>query len=739
MKLWLRWVSWSGLKKATGLREVIAASFTGQKYGKVLYDFDAQGHDEITVREGDDVFILDDQKSEEWWMVKHAVNGNEGVIPSSYVEVTKNPPRRSSASREAVKRNNSFRRSRGDSQSKPPLAPAKPSMTRISTLSEKQNRTNILEPDPSKLRTWTDRSGTFKVEAALVGCTDGKIQLHKLNGVKIAVAASKMSIEDLEYVESITGLSLDEEKPISRPSQRSGSPTKIGVVPVSAGSSSGANPATSSTSVALAAAQANAVSNSRPQNGFDWFEFFLNCGVDVNNCQRYASNFQQDQMDESVLPDITSSVMRTLGLKEGDILRVSKVIDQKYNRNRKLSVSFGRDNIIGQEDESDSLFAGPGGELKNNTRKARISSTTAGVAVSKPDKGSTEFDDDAWTPKPSKDSTSDVKSFQPVTGALKDLTSFTPLTPAVATPSTASPVGTGVKLVASTTPLQIPNLTGQPANAQSQYVPLQPQLVSSTAPSFGQQYPSQMSSVGMAPSPSNGVFQYQTAMQSPQQTGMMAMPSVMHNQAIPSMMAPIPQQTGSQPLMNGLSMQLQNQRLSMPPQSMPHSLQQQPTGFGFQTPQLTGFQSSQPAGFQDQFNGNMNSLRMNAYQPVMTSGNNMNGINHTNNIGNISGMSNLGMGSNFNGTGQMPLQMASFGSTGQNGGISSLQSQQTGINSYLMKPLEPMKTGPVPKVSFGGLNKPPQPPASRRANLATASKLIVIEEDPLVWYNCSRL
>jgi len=36
-----------------------------------------------------------------------------------------------------------------------------------------------------------------------------------MNGVKIAVPVAKMSIEDLEYVERTTGISLDEDKPLS--------------------------------------------------------------------------------------------------------------------------------------------------------------------------------------------------------------------------------------------------------------------------------------------------------------------------------------------------------------------------------------------------------------------------------------------------------------------------------------------------------------------------------------------
>jgi len=81
----------SGAYRAEGLREVIAAGTGGggsQKKGTILYDFMAQGDDEVTVGVGDEVAVLDDTKSEEWWMVRRLKNGKEGVVPSSYVEVT---------------------------------------------------------------------------------------------------------------------------------------------------------------------------------------------------------------------------------------------------------------------------------------------------------------------------------------------------------------------------------------------------------------------------------------------------------------------------------------------------------------------------------------------------------------------------------------------------------------------------------------------------------------------------
>ena len=81
----------AGAARAEGLREVLEAANGaggGQKKGQILYDFMAQGDDEVTVAVGDEVVVVDDTKSDDWWMVRRLKNGKEGVVPSSYVEIT---------------------------------------------------------------------------------------------------------------------------------------------------------------------------------------------------------------------------------------------------------------------------------------------------------------------------------------------------------------------------------------------------------------------------------------------------------------------------------------------------------------------------------------------------------------------------------------------------------------------------------------------------------------------------
>lgn len=79
----------NGAARAVGLREVFSAAENKYKrsdtIGTILWDFVAGGQDEVSVAAGDEVTIMDD-KDPDWWLVKRTVNGQEGVVPSNYVE-----------------------------------------------------------------------------------------------------------------------------------------------------------------------------------------------------------------------------------------------------------------------------------------------------------------------------------------------------------------------------------------------------------------------------------------------------------------------------------------------------------------------------------------------------------------------------------------------------------------------------------------------------------------------------
>lgn len=601
----------AGAARAEGLREVLEASAGsggGQKKGHVLYDFMAQGEDEVTVAVGDEVIVVDDTKSEEWWMVRRLKNGKEGVVPSTYVEVTGivAPPRTSSginAGKSVVEQNRldeermvkeAVRASKNEAKaaerSKKESKPGKSSSSSKS------------KPDMAKTRTWTDRSGTFKVEAQFIGLKDGKIHLHKLNGVKIAVPVVKMAIEDLEYVEKVTGVSLDDDKPLSDIKRRSTQNAKA----------SDRKKMDSAASAVKSGATVEP-SKSKPDGPeYDWFDFFLKAGVSPYQCERYAFNFNKDSMDENVLGEITPSVLRTLGLKEGDILRVMKYLDTKFGRTGMFKIqSFKRCTCKadleqgGQapEGESGGLFSGPGGALRNNTRKGRPAPTVQSndvvdanalrqrendedkvkprsdavptpleTAPLPPKKDTRGFDDDAWDVKPSK--TPAQQSSQQPAGA-------------------PTPAASG--------PPQQPTLTGSLLDLSLLSAPLQPTPAQNTSVQKPLQPQSTQSQVSTAVPPSQPVQQQPTGANPQFFSQLGQQPQGFNLQQ--SFQNQQPQQTGP-PRQRPQAPQISQQGSIMPPPparplSAPQT-QPQTSSFGPPPlqPQLTGFQPPSQFGNQ---------------------------------------------------------------------------------------------------------------------------------------------
>ncbi|KAI9681210.1 MAG: cytoskeletal protein binding protein [Caeruleum heppii] len=784
----------AGAAKAEGLREVIAASAGGKSRGKgqMLYDFMAQGDDEVTVAAGDEVVVLDDTKSDDWWMVRRLKNGKEGVVPSSYVEVTGQEAMTSpsasgiNAGRSTVEQNRleearmtreAARSARGTTREE--VGPGMRLPERGSSLMVKSDgpsqsssrdrrdqksdgkvpSTTKPRPDSSRIRTWTDRSGSFKVEAEFIGCTDGKIHLHKVNGVKIAVPVVKMSMDDLEYVERITGLSLDEDKPLSdirRRSQMKAAQSK-------------------DRAASTAAHKPSPIAQvEQPQvDEYDWFDFFLKCGVGVHQCERYASNFAKDSMDESSLPDITPSLLRTLGLKEGDILRVMRFLDQKYGRSGgaagKRNVSFGGAQVIGKDDgetedgeatgsASGGLFAGPGGTLRNNTRKGRpapavqTSSTVDPRAFEPKEKGAPTkenaaarqeeretdsdkppppvrkgkggFEDDAWDVKPGKGQSTTTRSASASEASGRPTTQQPALTDAMKDLSLLS------------APLQpvIAHTTGPPQTAQPSQSQPQPQLQPTGPPMQSQPAgatPSFFMNVGQQPT--GAAYQQGNATSITPMSSLPPQPTGFSQQQMPPMQSRQRPPAPPQALPQGSLM------LPPPPRplSAPQNVSQQ-SGFGPPPlqPQLTGFPqghlspSLAPPGqsleelnrmrAQQQFMPNQMSSQptgfgaSNGVSGMMAQQTGLNGLQQPSPY--VNGQQ---VGGAFNNPGQPqpnggypPFAMQP---TGQPMTMSSppfQAPQPTGtINTFLPPPLQPQPTGPS---GFGGgplpSGYPPVPP-----------------------------
>ena len=466
-----------GMTSMAALKDIEEASKPSHRpQGKILYDFQAASSDELTCYEGDLVYIVNDKKSKDWWMVENIGTGKKGVVPSNYIKVVgeeassgswKKLFRRKSSSqvslspkkgrakrsqrelelereREelAARREEEERKRRSEKarldREKEELARERRRQERrareLKTYEERQRvraadererakrmkhgKRDLSKPNPHRVRTWIDRTGAFKVEAEFLGVQDGKIHLHKVNGVKIAVAAQKLSVEDLEYVERLMGVSLDKYKEMGSSRKHRGSSDRAGVARSSERIRDGQ-------ATVKSAAKPSKDSAALPVNEkvYEyWFNMFLECGVDANMCEQYARTFAQEQMDESVLEDITKPLLRTLGLKEGDVLKVMRHLDTKFARRGNSS-----DTKTGsQAKEQGGLFSGKDGALKDNSSK--------------------KFEDEAWAIKPASRANGKAEGeeaqageqaqIQPqLTGSIQDLLEIKPMEPTKKAPS----------------------------------------------------------------------------------------------------------------------------------------------------------------------------------------------------------------------------------------------------------------------------------------------------------------
>lgn len=564
-----------------------------------------------------------------------------------------------------------------------------------------------------------------------------------------------MSVEDLEYVERMTGISLDEDKPLSEVKRAK--------------------------SRASAPVGASIEQPKRPE--YDWFQFFLSCDIQVGLCERYAQAFNRDNMDETVLPDVDAAVLRTLGLREGDIIKVMRYLDNKFGRKKK------GDEVQGEG----GLFSGPGGALKNNTGRPRPeanrsandlvdpkalgsgnkdseasspaaltpATTTSAVSTGKP----SGFDDDAWDVKPAKsqptpEPPAPAVAPAPVAAAAAEppKPATTPLTPGMQEMSllteplqpthTAAPVQPPPVVTQPPAPVQAPQATGaspgffaglSPAqtglpNGQSPTTPLSHQL------SLARQRPQPPSAVqgqaGILPPPARPLSAPQTAQPSafgppplaPHVTGQVAPPGQslndLNQQRLQQQytMQMQPQMTGFPQQSPGFPQQSPGFPQQSPMYPMQTGMQPQATGFGqgqFMQPMMTGQSpfgdprasqqfapmQMQPTGYNPAFGANppggVNSYLPPALEPQRT-----------------------GMTTQMQPMQPQPTGM-SFTQGFGNHGMSPSQPQPPA-------PLVPQQTGPPPPVRFGvqpDAKKLAPQATGRRANLSAASKyyLLLVE------------
>ncbi|KAJ1654440.1 cytoskeletal protein binding protein, partial [Coemansia sp. RSA 25] len=316
---------------------------TSQEHAVVLYEFSSDDPEELAVSEGDRVLVLD-KSDPEWWQVQLSPpHGRAGLVPASYLELqpaslresldteyeppaaapakvisTPPLPTRTETVRRAASRAHIATPAQpvtlpsaafatpsqaSDSAETPPASRRAPSDSDNMPLHLLQLRqaqqaeqpraavavpAPILEgPDMSKVRTWTDGSGAYTVEAQFLRLDpDGQVHLHKTNNKNITVDLAKFSAKDRQYVEGVTGTSIPP-----------------------------AMPAKSMTARQRQQESARKHPERRPINyDWDWFDFFtLKGGVSADNSLKYATSFVAERLDDESIPEITANTMRTLG------------------------------------------------------------------------------------------------------------------------------------------------------------------------------------------------------------------------------------------------------------------------------------------------------------------------------------------------------------------------------------------------------------------------------------------
>ncbi|KAJ1977562.1 cytoskeletal protein binding protein [Dimargaris xerosporica] len=275
----------------------------------VLYDFAAAEDGELDVTAGQMVYVLDNVSSADWWTCQLATDDPvpvQGLVPASYLQVTQ-----ASEAEPAPTPSKSVTTSRHRAPSDTPAA--QPRRSRSSSTGRAAGKKDDL-PDPKQLRTWVDSSGSFKVEAAFLGLTDdGRIKLHKANGVRIAVPMKKFNHDAIAYIEQQTGQTL---QPAAKPRRK-------------------------------------------VNTDFDWFDFFtLKCDINADRALKYATTFTAESLDDSSLDTITAELLPALGVHEDDLNKVIQGCQRALGKPTKAikQVSFGGASLI---DDADTIPAPP--------------------------------------------------------------------------------------------------------------------------------------------------------------------------------------------------------------------------------------------------------------------------------------------------------------------------------------------------------------------------------------------
>ena len=279
------------IEKVNGVSGLVPKSFimTRSEYQKKLELEEAEKNELMTVKRMSEMNLA----SEELSNTKNSNNNNNLI--SNYIN--------------ASEHNNTDNNNRkvtdsplslSSEQSKPQTnnawsALAKTGTVPLSSNSHSSNKNN-LKLENSRL--WKDKSGKFQVEAEFISLVEGKVTILKASGSQVTVPLEILSDRDCEYACKRAGIPVPSFK------------------------------------------NSKSKTNGTIYKGFDWLAFFLSVGIEAGKSREFGEKFASQDFEESLIAAFSSDFLSSQGMQMTEIY---KILPEAAKRKAKMMQEKAKD------------------------------------------------------------------------------------------------------------------------------------------------------------------------------------------------------------------------------------------------------------------------------------------------------------------------------------------------------------------------------------------------------------
>lgn len=500
------------------------------RWAIVLYDFTAEGPEEISTKEEDQVLVVDYVSSDEWWSIEYQ-DGRAGIVPATYVQfqeeyeadlAREEEQRRKQQEQEAEKqrreaeaaaarqrrieeeqrqreekarkdeeerqrRQQEEQQRQKEQEARRQAAAAAAAVTAKSSPSvgaASPRRSQIPAPPPPVNKAPANRSiPTPPVNKAKQPQDPGKPDPSKVRIWTDRTGAFKVEAQFLTYhnekirLHKVNGVKID--VPVQKMCLED-----LRYIEQQTGKKL-VEDGTDDVPLAHLANSSNSrnAPGSKPQ--WDWFDYFMKANIPMHNSLRYASAFQAEGLGEHDLDNLTHRKMKSLGMSETHVQRLQRFIETgvvepasdeetpSSKRKMKKSVSFGAISVIDDSDNESLGGYGVGNrqhQIDEDERLARQLQEEYNAQAQQTQQGSPSVRgvglQRRGTGRPTPSTSAPRDVNTDIMDKIKSQLSSQPLTPTPAQPSQSSP--------ATATQPPPPPPPPPPAAAAPAAAPLQP-------------------------------------------------------------------------------------------------------------------------------------------------------------------------------------------------------------------------------------------------------------------------